>query len=50
MWNKHQSESRYYDSITHHQKPAFSKSRLAPKKLSHFQKAGTGFLAPKIAK
>jgi hypothetical protein len=29
---------------------AFSKSRLPPKKPSHFQNAGAGFLAPKIAK
>jgi hypothetical protein len=29
---------------------SFSKSRLAPKKPSHFQKAGAGFLAQKIAK
>jgi hypothetical protein len=29
---------------------AFSKSRLAPKKPSHFENAGAGFLAPKIAK
>jgi hypothetical protein len=29
---------------------SFSKSRLLPKKPSHFQNAGAGFLAPKIAK
>jgi hypothetical protein len=27
---------------------SFSKSRLKPKKPSHFEKAGAGFLAPKI--
>jgi hypothetical protein len=45
--------------MTHLQKPvgffkklaeSFSKSRLAPKKPSHFENAGAGFLVPKIAK
>jgi len=39
------NESRYNVSTTHRQKPVgFFK------KPSHFQKAGAGFLAPKIAK
>jgi hypothetical protein len=51
------SESRYYVSTTHRQKPvsffkkpSHSKSRLAPKKPSHYENAGASFLAPKITK
>jgi hypothetical protein len=53
------SQSRYKVSTTPSSPKAgrlfqkaesFSKSRLPPKKPSHFQNAGAGFLAPKIAK
>jgi hypothetical protein len=46
------SESRYYVSTTHHQKPVgfFKKPTEAKKAVPHFENAGAGFLVPKIAK